>query len=401
MTRTRRTGGAPSVAVIGAGLGGIGLAIRLKQAGFRDLALFEKEEDVGGPGRAETHHDAARGAWPHPGQDLSMPAASGSPRSEPRSEPLTEPRIEPRSEPQTEPQIEPRSGLRTGLRTGRRSGPLADGRDVAREFAARFGVLAHIRFGAEVRGAAFDEATGRWLLTFGDGTSREADLVVAACGQLIRPASPASPTPAGVAGRADHPAPRRSGHRPAERRVAVVGTGTNAIQFVPQIVPDVAHLSLFPFAGHLRPPLSVAPVRTRPRLAGRPAGRPGRRRVLLTRDRYPSLEDDCVAVVAERVAQVRPDGLVTADGALHEADTIIFATAFTAAELLAPMAAAAGRGQDLRQVWRDAGSYLWLSVAGFPNLFVLYGQQERARRDRIRAGVPAPPRRVVRAAGVR
>src|SRR6266498_1097530 len=129
VTRTRRTGGAPSVAVIGAGLGGIGLAIRLKQAGFRDLALFEKEEDVGGPGRAETHHDAARSAWPHPGQDLSMPAASGSPRSE--------------------PQTEPRSGLRTGLRTARRSGPLADGRDVAREFAARFGVLAHIRFGAE------------------------------------------------------------------------------------------------------------------------------------------------------------------------------------------------------------------------------------------------------------
>jgi cation diffusion facilitator CzcD-associated flavoprotein CzcO len=100
--------------------------------------------------------------------------------------------------------------------------------------------------------------------------------------------------------------------------------------------------------------------------------------------------------VTEKVIQIRQDGLVTADGVRHRADPVIVATGFTAAEFLAPMIAAGAPGQDPRRLWRDAtDSYLWLNIAGLPNLFMLHGvQQPRARRDRLRA---PGPRLVVRA----
>jgi len=71
---------------------------------------------------------------------------------------------------------------------------------------------------------------------------------------------------------------------------------------------------------------------------------------------------------------VLPDGLLTGDGAVHAVDTIVWGTGFQATDFLTPMTVTGPGGRELREAWRDgAEAYLGISVAGFPNLFLLYG----------------------------
>jgi cation diffusion facilitator CzcD-associated flavoprotein CzcO len=106
----------------------------------------------------------------------------------------------------------------------------------------------------------------------------------------------------------------------------------------------------------------------------RPGYDMGCKRVLFSNDWYPTLTKPHVNVVTEPIREVVADGIVTADGALHRADTIIFGTGFTTNDFLAPMEIRGLGGRELNEVWRDgAEAYLGMTVAGFPNLFILYG----------------------------
>jgi cation diffusion facilitator CzcD-associated flavoprotein CzcO len=106
----------------------------------------------------------------------------------------------------------------------------------------------------------------------------------------------------------------------------------------------------------------------------RPQGPPGCKRILLSEDYYAALDRPDVDVVTAPITRILPTGVLTADGAEHPVDTIIWGTGFTATDFLAPMTVTGAGGRDLREAWRDgAEAYLGISVAGFPSLFLLYG----------------------------
>jgi cation diffusion facilitator CzcD-associated flavoprotein CzcO len=380
----------PSITIVGAGFGGVGTAIRLLRAGFTDITVLERGDRVGGVWAANTY----------PGAACDVPAHLYSFSFAPKTD------------------------------WTRRFPPQAEIRDYLEDCARRFGVLPRIRFGTEVLDARFDDETGRWRLRLGDGTSRAADVLITACGQLSHPSIPPIPGRESFAGRAFHSAHWDHDHDLAGRRVAVIGTGASAIQFVPEVARRAGHLTLFqldaphvipkadrPYTGRDRTALRRVPgllrlsraltyVRYESRALaftrfpallsaidrmGRghlaeqvpdpalrrtlaPQSVPGCKRILLSNDYYPALTAATVDVVTAPITEIRPEGPVTADGTTHPADTIIWGTGFTATDFLTPMSVSGADGRSLREVWRDgAQAYLGVTVAGFPNLFLLYG----------------------------
>lgn len=379
-----------SVAIIGTGFGGIAAAVRLLQAGVTDLVLFEKRDDVGGVWRENTYPGAACDVPSHLYSLSFAPKADWSRRFAPQAE------------------------IHRYLR------------DVARDF----GVLPHVRFGTEVTAAAFDEATGRWRLTLAGGGEHEADVLVAATGQLSRPSRPDIPGLDRFEGTMFHSAEWDHGHDLTGERVAVLGTGASAIQFVPAIARRTASLTVFQrsapyvlakpdraYQGRAKEAFARVPgllrlsregnyfsnelrslgFNTEPRLlfAHRaryrrhlrrevpdpalrkkltPTDPLGCKRILMSNDWYPALQLRQVEVVTDRVVEVRRHSVVTADGSAREVDTIILGTGFAATEFLAPMRITGRGGRDLHEQWKDgASAYLGTVVPGFPNLFVLYG----------------------------
>ncbi|HET6393516.1 MAG TPA: NAD(P)/FAD-dependent oxidoreductase [Blastococcus sp.] len=383
MTATR-------VAIIGTGFGGLAAAVRLKQAGISDLVLFEKSSDVGGVWRENTY----------PGAACDVPSHLYSLSFAPKAD------------------------------WSRRFAPQAEIHQYLRDVARDFDVLRHIRFGTEVLEAAFDEADGVWRLTLAGGAEHEADVLVSATGQLSRPSTPAMVGLDRFEGTVFHSAQWDHDHDLTGERVAVLGTGASAIQFVPAIAHRTASLSVFQrsapyvlakpdrayrdraktafarvpgllrlsregnyFSNELRslgfntePRLlfahearyrrhlreAVADPALREKLT--PTDPMGCKRILMSNDWYPALQLPQVDVVTERIVEVRPRSIVTADGTERQVDTIVLGTGFAATEFLAPMRITGRDGRDLHDQWKDgASAYLGTVVPGFPNLFVLYG----------------------------
>jgi cation diffusion facilitator CzcD-associated flavoprotein CzcO len=378
------------VAIIGTGFGGLAAAVRLKQAGITDLVLFEKSQDVGGVWRENTY----------PGAACDVPSHLYSLSFAPKAD------------------------------WSRRFAPQAEIHQYLRDVARDFDVLRHIRFGTEVLEAAFDEDGGVWRLTLAGGAEHEADVLVSATGQLSRPSTPAIVGLDRFEGTMFHSAQWDHDHDLTGERVAVLGTGASAIQFVPAIAPRTASLTVFQrsapyvlakpdrayrdrakkafarvpgllrlsregnyFSNELRslgfntePRLLFAhKARYRrhlreavadPALRGKltPTDPMGCKRILMSNDWYPALQLPQVDLVTERIAEVRPHSIVTADGREREVDTIVLGTGFAATEFLAPMRITGRGGRDLHEQWKDgASAYLGTVVPGFPNLFVLYG----------------------------
>ena len=385
-----------SVAIVGAGFGGVGAAVALKRQGVDDLVLFERGDRVGGVWRANTYPGAACDVPSHL-YSFSFAQHNGWTR-----------------------RYSPGDEIQAYLE------------DVAR----RLDVLPRVHFRHNVERAAFDQASGRWRLEVAGGDDVEAEVLITACGQLARPAIPEVPGLERFTGPMFHSAHWDHGLDLAGRRVAVLGTGASAIQFVPAIAPKVAQMTIFqrsapwviPKLDRLypdrtrrlhgrRPGLqrlwrrgwwlwleSLVPLFTRrpPRLARavsapyrglahlaraiqlrgdrrmmaatQPGDDMGCKRVLVTSDWYPTLRRPNVDLVTERVSEVTSGGVVTADGTEHAADAIIFGTGFTATEFLAPMEVEGREGLRLAEAWKDgAEAYFGLAVPGFPNLFLLYG----------------------------
>jgi cation diffusion facilitator CzcD-associated flavoprotein CzcO len=378
------------VAIIGSGFGGLAAAVRLKQAGISDLVLFEKSDDVGGVWRENTY----------PGAACDVPSHLYSLSFAPKAD------------------------------WSRRFAPQAEIHQYLRDVARDFGVLRHIRFGTEVLGAGFDEGTGTWRLTLAGGDEHEADVLITATGQLSRPSTPAIPGLDRFEGAVFHSAEWDHDHDLTGDRVAVLGTGASAIQFVPAIAPRTTSLAVFqrsaPYVlakpdrayrerakkafarvpGLLRlsregnyfsNELRSLGFNTEPRLlfAHRaryrkhlrtvvpdpalrqkltPTDPMGCKRILMSNDWYQALQLPQVEVVTDRIAEVRPHSVVTADGTEREVDTIVLGTGFAATEFLAPMRITGRDGRDLHEQWKGgASAYLGTVVPGFPNLFVLYG----------------------------
>lgn len=380
----------PSVIVIGAGFGGLGMAHHLRQAGFDDITILERSDDVGGVWRDNVY----------PGAACDVPSALYSWSFAPKHD--------------------------WSHRYARQPEILAYIRDEA----ARQGLLDLVRTGAEVTSASWDDAERRWTLVLTTGEELVADVVVSAVGQLSRPSVPAIPGLDTFEGTTFHSATWDHSVSLRGRRVGVVGTGASAIQFVPAIVDEVGSMTVFqrsapyvvPKGDRTYTEWQKRLFRGRPRihdLARRsvfvlseqlnrtldsdgamttllhqawrlhlrhqvkdPALRAklvpdfpiGCKRLLFSNDWYPALTREHVDVVSDRITAVDPAGVITADGTHHDLDVLILGTGFAATEFLAPMEIRGREGKSLHDAWQGgARAHLGITVPGFPNFFMLYG----------------------------
>ena len=375
----------PRVAVIGAGFGGIAAAIAVTDDA--DTVVLERGGDVGGVWRENVY----------PGAACDIPSHLYSFSFAPEH------------------------------RWSRRFATQPDILRYLSRVADQFGLRSRLQLNTEVTEARYDEEQAVWRLTTTGGTVL-AEVLVAACGQLTRPARPDVPGLAAFRGTVLHSASWDPAVDLRGRRLVVVGTGASAIQIVPAVVSDVARLTVFQrSAAHLVPkpdrrystphhllfrwapwwrraarallmatferaggaPVTPAPalvrrvwdglLRARVPDAGlrarlRPKHPLGTRRVLVSAGWYRALRRPHVDVVTEPIAEVTPDGVRAADGTLHAADVIVFATGFEHAVFVAPMKVFGRDGCELSDEWRDAArAHLGMTVPGFPNLFLVHG----------------------------
>jgi cation diffusion facilitator CzcD-associated flavoprotein CzcO len=376
------------LAIVGSGFAGIGTGIRLKEDGLEDFVIFERADDLGGTWRDNSY----------PGCACDVPSHLYSFSFAPN----------PRWTSTFSGQPEIWAYLR--------------------ECADRYGIRPHIRFGEEVLEAVWDEDARRWRLRTSTG-ELTADVLVSGAGALSEPSVPDLVGVETFAGTAFHSAQWNHEHDLTGRNVAVVGTGASAIQFVPQIQPQVRSLLVFQ-----RTPPWVVPRRDRPltrfehglyrtippaqramrgaifgvrelfvlrfihpregaaneRLARRhlekqvtdpelrakltPDYRMGCKRILISNDFYPALTQPNVTLVTQTIREIRPNGIVTADGVEHILDTIVFGTGFHVTDLPIAERVRGRDGRTLAETWSGSPrAHLGTTVNGFPNLFVLLG----------------------------
>ena len=377
----------PTVAVLGAGAGGIAMGIRLKRAGY-DFTIYEKSDGVGGTWRDNTY----------PGAACDVPSHLYSYSFE----------LNPwwsrtyASQPEILAYLE--------------------------RCTDQYGVRPHVRTGTAITEARWDGGNQLWHLTAASGDRFTADVVVSGLGMLNVPNIPDIPGAARFRGRAFHSARWDHTKALAGERVASIGTGASAIQYVPAIADEVEHLTVFQ-----RSPVWVTPRFEQPytreqqrrfdrvplaarwhrfqiwltfqradfgldsdqtrmltglarsylerkvedpdlRAALTPEHPVGCKRPLTSRTWLPTLTRPDVRLVTAPITEITGTGVRTADGELHEVDTIIYGTGFRADEYLSTIEVIGEGGRRLHDDWADgAEAYLGLSVAGYPNLFLLYG----------------------------
>jgi cation diffusion facilitator CzcD-associated flavoprotein CzcO len=297
------------------------------------------------------------------------------------------------------------------------------------DVAGRGDVTAHLRFGHDLLAADWDDDTQQWVVVTSQGTFT-ATVLISAVGALADPALPDLPGLDTFAGRHFHSAAWDDGAAIDGARVAVVGTGASAVQFVPEIRPRTAHLTVFqrtppwvigrPDIGiderwrarfarfprlarrvrgavaallelrqtTFRHPRLMALVNERqgrrlldrqvrdPELRRRltPSYRMGCKRILLSSTWYRAVTAENAEVVTEPIAEIVPEGVVDAAGTLHAADTIIFATGFRVTDQPIAHKVRGRDGRTLDAHWDGSPkAYYGTAVAGFPNLFLLLG----------------------------
>jgi cation diffusion facilitator CzcD-associated flavoprotein CzcO len=377
------------IAIIGSGFAGIGAAVRLQQAGFADYVVLERAADVGGTWRDNSY----------PGCACDVPSHLYSFSFAPNPD------------------------------WTRSFSPQPEIWDYLRRVADEHGVTQRTRLRAEVLDAAWNEAAGVWEIetTAGDLTAR---VLIAGFGGLAEPKLPDVPGIEDFPGAIFHSAQWNHDHDLSGERVAVIGTGASAIQFVPQIQPKVEELHLFQRTApwvmprsdrritrlehwlfrHL--PLTQRAARAavywaREALVIGLAGQPrllkglerlakryirrsiadpelrrkvtpsytiGCKRILISDDYLPSLDKPNVELVTSGLSEVRGNVVVGADGTEREVDTIILGTGFHVTD--SPMAerVRGADGRSLAQVWEDSmQAHRGTTVAGFPNYFHLVG----------------------------
>lgn len=377
----------PRVAIIGAGFGGLCMAIQLERAGITSYTVFEKADDLGGTWRDNSY----------PGAGCDIPSHLYS------------------------------YSFEKYASWTRRYPGQPEILEYLEHCADKYGVRGKIRFGTEVTSAVFSHP--HWQVSTASGTE-DYDIVVSSVGQLNRPQLPDLPGMDTFEGTTFHSARWNHEHDLTGRRVAVIGNGSSAAQFIPKVAERAAHLDVFqrtpnwvipkPDAtfgpatklafhfvpglqrayrewiyryaeGTLYPALAqgwsvnllrkraldhlhaqVPDERLRAKLT--PEYPPGCKRVVIDSRFYPALTRPNVDVVTEKITQITPKGVETADGQVHEVDTIVYATGFRSTEFLSPIDLRGRDGQVLSEQWRDgAEAYLGIAVPNFPNLFLLYG----------------------------
>jgi cation diffusion facilitator CzcD-associated flavoprotein CzcO len=376
------------VVVIGAGFGGIGMALALQRAGIKDFLVIDAADSIGGTWRDNTY----------PGAACDVPANLYSYSFSPG-------------------------------RPSRRFPSQLETLAYLREVAAEHRLAPHLRLGARVTSAGFDERRGTWTVTLDGGDTVEATALVSAVGQLNRPALPEIDGRDDFAGPSWHSARWNHDVDLFGKRVAIIGTGASAIQFVPEVVKTAARVDIYQRSAPYVLPKPDRPYRpveqavfdrlpgvrkvdrlrtflygelltsgfvlsrkllatpmkmwhrqldeqiTDPELRDKcvPDYVMGCKRVLFSNDWYPTLARSNVSLITDPIERITADGVVASDQ-LRQADVIIYGTGFRTLDFLAPMSITGLDGRELHQAWaQGARGYLGVTVSGFPNFFMLYG----------------------------
>ena len=376
-----------TVGVIGAGAGGIAMGIQLADGGF-DFTIFDRADGFGGTWRHNTFPGAAC--------DVPSHLYSYSFALNPRWSKTYA------NQPEILAYLE--------------------------QVAADHGLGAHLRPNTAITAVRWSDSRRRWTLSTGDGGEHEFDVVVSAVGMLDVPHIPDIPGAQRFRGRRFHSARWDHSKSTAGERVASIGTGASAVQYVPAIAPKSAHLTVFqrtpiwisprfdfPFtpeqheeferdpalAQKLRDEafdayesssFDVDATQTReatelarsylmrkvadPELRAKltPDYPVGCKRPLMSREWYPTFGLPHVRLETTAIAELTERGVRTVDGVEHCVDTIIYGTGFKAADYLSSIDVYGAGDRHLRDDWSDgAEAYLGTLVAGYPNFFMLYG----------------------------
>lgn len=376
------------VAIIGSGFGGLGAAMQLKARGVDDFVVLERADDVGG-------------TW----RDNSYPGCACDVQSHLYSFSFAQ-------NPEWSRSYSPQPEIWRYLQ----------------QCAREAGVMPHVRFGHEMLGARWDEAAQRWRVETSQGVYT-ASVVVLATGPLSDPVIPQLPGLESFRGKTFHSAQWDHAYDLAGKRVAVIGTGASAIQFVPEIQPVVEQLYLFQRTApwilprlerdigvrarrvFRRVPAVQRAVRSaiysgrelmvmlfrNPRLMRRTQGIAERylqrkvrdpelrkkltpnftlgcKRVLLSNTYLSAVTQPNVDVITTGIAEVRASSIVGNDGVERPVDAIIFGTGFRPTDSPAAQHLIGRDGKSLSEVWGGSPqAYLGTTVNGFPNLFILLG----------------------------
>lgn len=348
-----------TVAIIGAGFGGLGMAAQLQKAGV-EYKIFDRGGEVGGIWRDNIY----------PGCACDVPFALYSFSDDP-----------PNSRSQYPSQSEVLGYLR--------------------RIAGKYLVTDHLKLRSEVTAAEFDEDANQWELTINGVAKHRADVVVCAVGQLHRPRIPDFPDQADYAGVTMHSARWDPSEVLDGRRIAVIGNGASAAQLMPYLAQRARQLYVFQrsaswvlprpgalLSGLRRVPFSHAAHRAVvrqigddllwPIMASRWSARPARwiadayrrwhiadprlreqltpdyplgcKRIVFDANYYRTLARDNVTLVTDPISRFTVEGIATSAGH-HPVDVIIYATGFRAAEFLVPMKVIGRDGINLHEQW--------------------------------------------------
>jgi len=379
-----------AVLIVGAGFSGLAMAIRCRQAGIGPLRVIEKADGIGG-----TWHDNT-----YPGAACDIPSHLYSLSFAPKAD------------------------------WSRMYAPQPEILAYLQDTAERNGLMPLIQLGTTFTGATWDAERALWHVETDRGRIT-ARAIVAGMGGLHHPAFPDIPGRDAFAGPAFHTAAWDHSAALAGKRVGVIGTGASAIQVVPELAAVASHLTLFqrtppwimPKNDHAiaerardryrRLPLSRRLERARlfwlhevrallgftkvSKLTGQaeslarhhlakavpdkalrakltPNYRLGCKRVLISDDYYPALQRPNVTLETDGIARITETGVPTETGRHHELDVIVYATGFDVAATFARMHLVGRDGRSLTEAWAGGvGAYQGITVAGFPNFFMLLG----------------------------
>jgi cation diffusion facilitator CzcD-associated flavoprotein CzcO len=379
-----------NIIIIGTGFAGLGMAIKLLKQGNTNFIIAERSATIGGTWRDNTYPGAAC--------DISSHLYSFS--------------------------FEPNPNW---------SRMFANQQEIleyTRNCVEKYGLAKYVRLNTEVTGGSFDEANGMWTLNLKDGGTLTANVVVNALGPLNRPQIPNIPGLNDFKGRVFHSSEWDHTFDYKGKKVAVVGTGASAVQIVPAIAKDVEQLNIFQRSAPWVIPKADRPMKdwerkmfrilpftqrmlrwkwyweneligtlifTRPRLnkylqgmvvkfinkkIKDPALREklipdytmGCKRITPSKEYYPALLRSNVDVVTSGINRVEGNTIFTADGNHYEADAIVLATGFKAADAPVDFVVKGRGGRILAEDWKEGPeAYYGAAVTGYPNLFFLIG----------------------------
>ncbi len=378
------------VIIVGAGCGGIAAAIELRRHGIESIRILEQAPDLGGTWYFNSY----------PGAACDVPSHLYSFSYAQRRD------------------------------WSRLCSPQGEIHAYLHEVSRSHGIDPLIETNTTVTACSWDEDACRWTVETAAGASLQADALILATGQLHQPAVPRIEGGESFAGHSFHSAEWDHTYPLAGKRVAVIGTGASAVQFVPEIAAEVRSLAVFQRTGNWFLPrknrrynaaVSAAIARVpglqalrrkfvfeytesltlairHPRTVGRltkarstafmrsqlkdpivrekawPDYTFGCKRILFSSHFLPALQRANVELVTEAISGIEREGIRSSDGVLREIDCLIWATGFKTTDFMFPMQIRGREGRDLHETWAEgAHAHLGMTVPGYPNMFLMYG----------------------------